>query len=265
MMEFFDKCGIDKESLRFSICAGGNYLGKEMPLDKDSLEALVSLGIKHEHIVANKGRTNFMLSQGMVLPGIPRPSGYNIEVYTEHKGKLVEIASSNIYEFLGHNNRLYDIINSGVGIGFGIERIDYVTQNLDSVYQTDFYQNMKNGISESIGMGKLATQMFLDKMYRTSEFGKAITLLINDGQEFDKTKRGKIMTSYLAKAVSDLAYMGVDHEKFIEILKKEMTKKYADSIYGVSIDEKTYGIFAKALKDKYEGTLGIGMGHCMEN
>ena len=261
MIEFLDACGIDRDTLRFSVSAGGQFLDRQMPADKDSLEALLSLGIKPEQIVANKGRTNFMLSQGMVTSGMARPSGYNIEIYKDHKGKLIEVASSNIYDYLGKDGKLHDITNTGIGVGFGIERLDYVTRNLDSVYQTEFYDTIKDEIAKSLGMNNTAVRMFLDKIHRITEVGKTITLAINDGQEINevgknKTPRGKMLRSYLAKTASELSYMDIDPEKFIEILKPEMTKKYADPVYNVSIDDQAYNIFGSALKDEYNKKLG---------
>ena len=263
MLVFLDACGIDRDELVFSICAGGKFLNQEIEADKESFEILNSLGVKPEHISERKGQTNFMLGQGMVTQGMSRPSGCIVEVYKKHKGELIEIASSNIYEYLGKEGKLNKTVNKAVGIGVGMERLDYVTQNLDSVYNLAFYENMKEGISKLLGMNDLTTLMCLDKIYKLSELGKSITIAVNDGQEFNNTKRGKILKGYLAKMVSELVYLRIDHEKFLEILKSEIANKYADPLYGVEVNDKAYDVLRDTLKTKIDDNPKY-KNHCME-
>ncbi len=227
LVDFLNKCGISKDTLYFTICAGGQYLDKLLLPDDDSYEILSSLGINSNHIFKTSGRRNFMLSIG-------GPAGYTIEIFVKKGNQFVEIASSNIYRYINKLTYLEEAVNTGIGCGVGIERIELITKNYNSVYDLDFFQTIKEEIRKVLNISSDSVDIISDKIYRTIELAKTLIFLINDDQEFDKSAQGKIMKSYLAKVKSELKFLSIPVDMFINALKKEMIKIYEE--YQVRID-----------------------------
>jgi alanyl-tRNA synthetase len=229
LLNFLQKCGISKDSLYFTICAGGQYLDKLILPDNDSYEILSSLGINSEHIFKTTGRRNFMFSQG-----IDRLAGYNIEIFVKKENQFIEIASSNIYQYLNKQTHLEKTINNGIGCGVGIERIEFITKGYNSVYDLDFFKTIKEEIRKILSISEGSINIISDKIYRCIELAKTLIFLINDDQEFDKSPQGKSMKSYLAKIKSELEFLSVPADIFIDVLKKEIMNIYGK--YQIRID-----------------------------
>ncbi|MDR1601699.1 MAG: hypothetical protein LBS42_04640 [Tannerella sp.] len=223
LLEFLYQCGISKEFLYFTICAGGQYLDKLILPDNDSYEILSSLGIESSHIFKTAGRRNFMLSRG-----IDRLAGYNIEVFIKKNDQFIEIASSNIYQYVNKLTYLEKTVNAGIGCGVGIERVEFIAKGYNSVYDLDFFKAIKEKVRNLLHISNDSVNIIADKIYRSIELSKTLIFLINDNQDLDKSAQGKTMKSYLAKIISELNFLSIPIDIFIEILKSEMTKIYDD-------------------------------------
>jgi alanyl-tRNA synthetase len=223
LLEFLCQCGIEKESLYFTICAGGQYLDKLILPDNDSYEILSTLGIESSHIFKTTGRRNFMLSRG-----IDRLAGYNIEIFVKKGDEFIEIASSNIYQYINKLTYLEKTVNAGIGCGVGIERVEFITKGYNSVYDLDFFRTIKEEIRKILNISNDSVNIISDKIYRSIELTKTLIFLINDNQGLDKSAQGKTMKSYLAKIISELDFLSIPVDMFIKILKLEMTKTYGN-------------------------------------
>jgi alanyl-tRNA synthetase len=221
LLNFLDKCGINKDSLYFTICAGGKYLGEKILPDNDSYDILSSLGITSNHILKTAGRRNFMLSRGT-----DRLAGYNIEVFVEKDDQFIEIASSNIYQYLNKLDHLEKTVNTGIGCGVGIERIEFIAKGYNSVYDLDFFKVVKEDIRKILDISNDSINIISDKIYRIIELTKILVFLINDDQIFDKSAQGKTMKSYLSKIKSELNFLSIPVDSFIYVLKKETINIY---------------------------------------
>jgi alanyl-tRNA synthetase len=223
LLNFLNKCGIGKDSLYFTICAGGQYLDKQILPDDDSYDILSSLGITSNRIVKTNGRINFMLSRG-----IDRLAGYNIEIFVKKDDKFVEIASSNIYQYLNKLTHLEKTVNTGIGCGIGIERIEFIVKGYNNIYDLDFFQTIKEKIRKALDISEFSISIISNKIYRSIELSKTLVFLINDNQGFDKSAQGKAMKSYLAKIKSELEFLSIPIDIFMKTLKSEIAKIYAD-------------------------------------
>lgn len=242
LLNFLNQCGISKESLYFTICAGGQYLDKLILPDNDSYEILSSLGIDSNHIFKTTGRRNFMLSRG-----IDRLAGYNIEIFVKRDNQFIEIASSNIYQYINKLSYLEKTVNAGIGCAVGIERIEFITKGYDSVYDLDFFKIIKEEIRELLNISHDSVNIISDKIYRSAELFKTLTFLINDNQKLDKTAQGKTMKSYLAKIISEMDFLSIPLSVFFQIVERTMNVLFSDKY---SITPNTYSIFINSIEEQ---------------
>jgi alanyl-tRNA synthetase len=227
LLDFLHKCGISKDTLYFTICAGGQYLNKLLLPDDDSYETLSSLGINSNNIFKTIGRRNFMLSRG-------GPAGYSIEVFCKKGNQFIEIASSNIYQYINKLTHLEKAVNTGIGCGVGIERIELISKDYNSVYDLAFFQTIKEEIRKILNISNDSINIISDKIYRSIELTKTLIFLVNDDQEFDKSAQGKTMKSYLSKVKSELNFLSIPANIFINVFKKEMMNVYEE--YQIKVD-----------------------------
>ncbi len=232
LLNFLNRCSIDKDSLYFTICAGGQYSDKLMLPDDDSYEILSSLGIESSHIFKTTGRRNFMFSRGT-----DRLAGYNIEIFFRKDNQFIEIGSFNIYQYLNKLTHLEKTTNMGIGCGVGIERVEFIINGYNSVYDLSFFQIVKEGVKKILNISDDSLNIISDKIYRSTELSKTLVFLINDNQGLDKTPQGKAMKSYLAKIKSELNFLAIPVREFVNLLKENMGKSYSNyQILGEAFD-----------------------------
>jgi alanyl-tRNA synthetase len=242
LLNFLYQCGIDKESLYFTICAGGQYLDKLILPDNDSYEILSSLGIDSSHIFKTTGRRNFMLSRG-----IDRLAGYNIEIFVKRDNQFIEIASSNIYQYINKLSYLEKTVNAGIGCGVGIERVEFIAKGYNRVYDLDFFKTIKEEIRKILNISDDSTNIISDKIYRCIELSKTLIFLINDNQGLDKSAQGKTMKSYLAKIISEIGFLSIPVDVFLQIIIVAMNKYFSDSYL---INPDAYSIFTNSIEEQ---------------
>lgn len=240
LVDFFELCGISRDELFVTACEGGVFLGHEIPLDADSIEIFKAIGIKDNHVILTKGRRNFMLSRG-----IDRLAGYNVEFFVRRNNRFIEIASSNIYQYINKLTHLERTVNTGIGCGVGLERIEFVTNNLESAFELPFYNNSIQAIRKLMNLSKESSDIILDKLIRIIELSKTLIFLLNDDQTFDNTPQGKVMKSYFAKVISEMEFLAIPNEPLLNIIREEMKRKY----YRYQIKDDAFNIFGNRIID----------------
>lgn len=239
LLEFLRLCNIEQNDLYFTICGGGQYLDRSILPDTDSLDILLALGIKHENIFQTQGRRNFMLSRG-----IDRLAGYNIEVFVKRGDQYIEIASSNIYEYINKLTHLEKTVNTGIGCGIGIERVNFISEGLNSVYDLPFFKSSKEQIRQAMNLSVESINIISDKIYRLTELSKTLIFLLNDEQYFDKTAQGKTMKSYLSKIKSEISFLSLPEEQLFAIIRNCFDMEFSK----YNIDSKVYSYILEAIK-----------------
>lgn len=221
LIEFLEECGILRKNLFVTVCGGGQYLDKLIANDVDSIDIFHSLGFEDRQIIRTAGRRNFMLSRG-----VDRLAGYNIEFFVKKNDRFIEIASSNIYQYINKLTYLEETVNMGIGCGVGMERIECIAENYDSTYDLPFYKNVMDGIKLAMDLSDNSLLIIRDKILRIIELSKTLVFLLNDQQYCDNTSQGKIMNSYFAKVVSEIDFLSLPYEAFTSVLKREIEHKY---------------------------------------
>lgn len=242
LIDFLEQCGISRSSLYCTVCAGGRFLDRSFPMDVDSYNILNSLGINPKRIFSTAGRRNFMLSKG-----IDRLAGYNVEFFVKHKNGFVEIASSNIYQYINKLTYLEKTVNNGIGCGVGIERLEFLTKGYDNVYDLDFFQKFRSRVRVILGISNESMEMIADKIYRIAELSKTLVLLIDDEQGFDKTAQGKTMKTYLAKIVSELDFLSIPVDDYVSVVRDTMNNDYEAMS---AIDDRVFACLQREIVER---------------
>lgn len=240
LIEFLELCGISRDEIYVTACEGGVFLGQEIPVDTDSVEIFKAIGIKDNHVILTKGRRNFMLSRG-----IDRLAGYNVEFFVKRNNRFIEIASSNIYQYINKLSYLEKTVNTGIGCGVGLERIEFVTNNMESAFELPFYSNSIKEIRKLMNLSKDSSDIIIDKLVRIIELSKTLIFLLNDDQTFDNTPQGKIMKSYFAKVISEMEFLAIPNEPLLNIIREEMKRKY----YRYQIKDDAFEFFGNRIID----------------
>ena len=222
LFSFFEKIGIRRNSVYITVSDGGDFNGEHFDTDYSTIEILKKLGIGESKIIRTKGRRNFMFSQG-----IDRLAGYNIEFFIKKNDEFLEIASSNIYEYLNKLNRLEKTINSGVGCGIGFERLSYAVSEFSTIYEVEPYRTIAEAVVQLIG-SRLNFEIIRGKIFRLIELTKTIIFLANDGVRFNKTPQGRAFKRYIAKVNSELTYINFDKRLFFEIVLNGIAEYYSE-------------------------------------
>lgn len=239
LIDYFTDLGLDKNKLLFTICAGGTYLNRQMQADFKSNKILNQLGIYQENIVLTEGRRNFILSRG-----IDRSAGYNIEVFYPKKKQWVEIASMNIYEFLFKGDYLEETVNKGLGCGIGLNRINYVLGDKESIYEIEPFAEILDGLLYLFSANKKSMELVQIKIFRAIELSKALIIIISDGYTLGNVKKtySKVMKSYVAKICSELSFLNINPASFFKSFVLPIKNYYKD--YTIITDSDLEYLFA---------------------
>ncbi len=203
-IDLMRRVSIDTDKLVFTISEGAQILDTYLPYDKDSYDVLKSLGLRDEQIVVTKGRQNFVFSNGQ-----DRASGYNIEIFYEKDGDYIEIASSNLYEYVLNEEHLTKTINSGIGVGIGIERLLMIINGYNSIYDV---LNIDKTKYELLLGGEVQYNIAESKVIRIEELAKTIKLiqsLVFDRNVALNSKQVKSFKYIKAKYDSEVKYLQI--------------------------------------------------------
>lgn len=203
-IDLMRRVSIDTDKLVFTISEGAQILDTYLPYDKDSYDVLKSLGLRDEQIVVTKGRQNFVFSNGQ-----DRASGYNIEIFYEKDGDYIEIASSNLYEYVLNEEHLTKTINSGIGVGIGIERLLMIINGYNSIYDV---LNIDKTKYELLLGGEVQYNIAESKVIRIEELAKTINLiqsLVFDRNVALNSKQVKSFKYIKAKYDSEVKYLQI--------------------------------------------------------
>jgi len=208
--EWLHSLGLEIGELFFTISSGVKIHGKSFKKDNDSYAALRSMGISEKNIIWTKGRRNFIYSRGH-----NRPAGYGIEIYCPTKnGAFVEIASPIIYTDIYKDGFFEEALNSAVGVGFGFERISYVINSYDNIFQTDIYSRFIALVRQYFDK-EVDFQLIQSRLYTIGELLRALVFIISDGQLSGQGGRGKIMRNLIKSLFSEINYVGLPTEEIV--------------------------------------------------
>lgn len=207
--EWLRNLGIETNGLIFSISAGAKILGKTFKKDSDSYTVLKSLKVSDRNILWTRGRRNFIYSKGD-----NRPAGYGIEIFCYTNNNFVEIGSLNIYTDIYKNGYFHPTLNTAIGAGFGFERLSYVINHYNNVFQIETFSKLMEIMRQYLER-EIDFELVKQRLFRVAELLKAIVFIINDGQLPDHSSRGKILKKLVKNFFSETIYIGIPAKEIV--------------------------------------------------
>lgn len=210
LTDFFLEIGLDKNSIYFTITNGSKIMDVNFEKDLISYNALIDASIETSKIIYTTGRQNFVFSKGE-----GRASGYNVEVYYLYNDSFIEIASSNIYQYLLINNQLIKSINTGLGFGIGLERLEMIINKWGSVYNSEYFQKRIDILHHQIP-DKLDRELIYQKLIKIVELNKTLEHIDYQMKNLKLTINKKQQKAYnflKAKLKSEVDFLQIDISK----------------------------------------------------
>lgn len=220
VIDFIKYIGFNINNIFFSVSEGATILHKKYPSDELSYSCLLERGVADTNIIKTKGRQNFIFSNG-----VGRPAGNSIEIFYKRGNAFTEIASINVYKYLFSEGKLHTMTNYAIGGGFGFDRITYLLNDYDKVFQMPPFSTFAADVKK-LFRNDIECELNLDKVYRIIELIKTISFIEHDGQEPDNSPHGKIMKSFISKMKSEITYLELNEKEIIEIGKKIINIHY---------------------------------------
>jgi len=220
--EYLGKIGFKIDRLIFTISEGMEIFGKDFEKDENSYNSLRNAGILDKNIMWVKGRRNFIYRSENNCP-----AGYCIEIFYPVRNTLVEIATLVMYTHIYKEGTLLEAKNIAVGCAFGFERISYVLNSYESVFEIDTFRPFMDFVCKFLG-AKLELSLFKQRLQMIGELLRALTFLIGEGQLPDQSGRGKIIKRLARLLFSEINYLSFPLEEtviggvntFIEVYSK---------------------------------------------
>ncbi len=261
-MEFLTKVlNIPLDKLYFTVFKGDD----DAPKDIESYNSWLSLGVDKSHIFFLPKEDNFwILGSGV------GPCGPDTEIFydTGKKpcskdcnpscgcGKYLEIWNNVFMEFYRDEvGNLTKLKNHNVDTGMGLERTITVLNNLESVYDSDLFSNLKNRLEELTNLkyedNLVSFRIIMDHL-RTSTF------ILGDNHKItpSNVERGYVLRRLLRRAIRQIKKLNVN-ENILGDLASVVIDDYKDYYKELInnkefiIDElnKEYKKFSNTLKD----------------
>lgn len=252
---------IPLDRLYFTVFKGD----EDAPKDIESYSSWLSHGVKEDHIFFLPKEDNFwILGSGI------GPCGPDTEIFYDTGkekcssncnpscscGKYLEIWNNVFMEFFrDENGKLTKLKNHNVDTGMGLERTVTVLNNLESVYDSDLFSNLKTKLEELTNLkyedNKTSFRIIMDHI-RTS------TIILGDNHKItpSNVEAGYVLRRLLRRAIRQIKKLNVNDNILCD-LASVVINDYKDYYEELLINKdfifeelnKEYKKFNNTLKD----------------
>ncbi|KPJ57295.1 hypothetical protein AMJ49_01695 [Parcubacteria bacterium DG_74_2] len=240
---------------------------KKTPFDKESLEILKGFKIPKEKIKPGKREDNFWGPTGK-----EGPCGPTVEIHV----KNIEIWNLVFNEYYqDENGNLKPLKQKGVDTGMGLERLNMVFNNKNSVFKTDLFfpiiSEIKKLIGEkevssfeklfapSIAMEKTFEDLKYQRYFRIiTDHTKASVFLISEGVLPSNIERGYILRRLMRRAIRCGKLLNLPKNFLIPVAKK-VIEIYSNTYPKLKRKEADILTSIQNEGERFEKTLEIGL------
>lgn len=234
-------------------CFAGNDDCKK---DEESYRIWQECGIPKERI--------YFLEDNWWITGETGPCGSDTEIFYDTGkekcsegcnpdcscGKYVEIWNNVFMEFYKHEDgSLTRLDQHNVDTGMGLERISYLLQGKESVYDTELFSTIISKIEELATNYNARSARIIADHLRTS------IMMISDGAIPSNNDRGYVLRKLIRRLVRQMRKIGIDLVKLEELVRLKI--KVLKDMYELNDDNNIVKTIL-AEKDKFEKTLEKG-------
>jgi len=232
----FKELKLPQDNAIFTVFEGS----KDVPEDKESIRIWEELGVPENKIKKCGREDNFWGPTGQEGPCGPTTEIHFNEV------EVWNLVFNEYYQ--DKNGKLTPLKQKGVDTGMGLERLTMVVQNKNSVYETDLFLPIINGIS---GQNEKAKRIIADHI-------KSSVFLISEGILPSNVERGYILRRVLRRAIRYGKLFNLT-KNFLIPLAQKVVEIYKDVYPEIKSQETDILTAIQSEEEKFEKTLEQGV------
>jgi alanyl-tRNA synthetase len=229
------------ERAKFTVFKGD----EEVPEDRESPRIWQKLGVPKEKIVGMGREDNFWGPTG--LEG---PCGPTTEIHIDG----IEVWNLVFNEYYkDREGKLTPLKQKGVDTGAGLERLAMISQNKNSVFETDLFEPIIKELRiRNYELGNVRSERIIADHIKGSVF------LISEGVLPSNVERGYVLRRILRRAILHSKILNLPKNSLIEAAKK-VIEIYKDIYPEVLSHQADILTVIEGEKEKFEKTLETGL------
>jgi alanyl-tRNA synthetase len=229
------------ERAKFTVFKGD----EEVPEDRESPRIWQKLGVPKEKIVGMGREDNFWGPTG--LEG---PCGPTTEIHIDR----IEVWNLVFNEYYkDREGKLTPLKQKGVDTGAGLERLAMISQNKNSVFETDLFEPIIKELRiRNYELGNVRSERIIADHIKGSVF------LISEGVLPSNVERGYVLRRILRRAILHSKILNLPKNSLIEAAKK-VIEIYKDIYPEVLSHQADILTVIEGEKEKFEKTLETGL------
>lgn len=218
--------GIEKENLAVTVFEGD----EDAPRDDESFNAWRKCGIEESKIFFLPKRHNWwILASGV------GPCGPDSEMFIDTGkpkcgkdcnpscdcGKYVEIGNDVFMQYVKRtkDGKIEENKQKNVDVGFGFDRLLFVTNGLSSVYDTELFVPIIKKIEQLSGKDYLLNDETKRNMRIIADHIRASVFMICDGVLPLNVEQGYVLRRLLRRAINCASRLNIESEKLTELVE----------------------------------------------
>ncbi len=216
---------INKDELAVTVFAGD----EDAPRDMESYNAWKNCGLKDSQIFFLPKEHNWwILASGV------GPCGPDSEMFIDTGkekccetcspacscGKYIEIGNDVFMEFIKKtkDGKLIQNPQKNVDTGFGFDRLLYISNGLESVYDSELFRPIIDKIEEISGLKYNSNQEIKRHMRIIADHIRASVFMISDGVVPLNVEQGYVLRRLLRRAINSARNLGFSGDRLVELV-----------------------------------------------
>ncbi len=216
---------INKDELAVTVFAGD----EDAPRDMESYNAWKNCGLKDSQIFFLPKEHNWwILASGV------GPCGPDSEMFIDTGkekccetcspacscGKYIEIGNDVFMEFIKKtkDGELIQNPQKNVDTGFGFDRLLYISNGLESVYDSELFRPIIDKIEEISGLKYNSNQEIKRHMRIIADHIRASVFMISDGVVPLNVEQGYVLRRLLRRAINSARNLGFSGDRLVELV-----------------------------------------------
>lgn len=216
---------INKDELAVTVFAGD----EDAPRDMESYKAWKNCGLKDSQIFFLPKEHNWwILASGV------GPCGPDSEMFIDTGkekccetcspacscGKYIEIGNDVFMEFIKKtkDGKLIQNPQKNVDTGFGFDRLLYISNGLESVYDSELFRPIIDKIEEISGLKYNSNQEIKRHMRIIADHIRASVFMISDGVVPLNVEQGYVLRRLLRRAINSARNLGFSGDRLVELV-----------------------------------------------
>lgn len=256
---------INKDDLAVTVFAGD----EDAPRDMESYNAWKSCGLKDSQIFFLPKEHNWwILASGV------GPCGPDSEMFIDtgkkkcsdscspacNCGKYIEIGNDVFMEFIkkSKDGELIQNPQKNVDTGFGFDRLLYISNGLESVYDSELFRPIINKIEKISGLKYNSSDETKRHMRIIADHIRASVFMISDGVVPLNVEQGYVLRRLLRRAMNSARNLGFEGERLVDLVEV-VVNIYKDFYKELETNKTKIETEIRLENEKFSKTLALGI------